>query len=311
MGEIMTPTGMWIGAGLLAVLVAATAYGMAKGKPDSGPNEFLDRVKSWWVMIGIIGLAIVLGRTATIVLFAVISYIALKEYFSIVPTRRTDRLILLLAYLAVPVQYYWVGIAWYGVFIIFVPVYMFLGLPAAMVLRGETAGFLKAAGTLHWGLMVCVFSISHAAYLTVATDAATGEPFGVGPLVFLLIVTQFNDVAQYMSGKTFGRHKIAPKVSPNKTVEGFAGGVLATLALSVALAGFLTPLTFMQSIALGIALPVAGFLGDVTMSAIKRDIGVKDTGSLLPGHGGLLDRIDSLTFTAPLFFHALFYLHGA
>jgi phosphatidate cytidylyltransferase len=180
-----------------------------------------------------------------------------------------------------------------------------------MVLRGETGGFLKAAGTLHWGLMGCVFSISHAAFLTVATDAATGKPFGVGPLVFLLLVTQFNDVAQYMAGKAFGRRKISPSVSPNKTVEGFAGGVIATIVLSAILFSFLTPLSLAQALALGIALPVAGFLGDITMSAIKRDIGVKDTGSLLPGHGGLLDRIDSLTFTAPLFFHALFYLHGA
>lgn len=311
MSEAFTATGFWVGANLLAILSVATAYGLMKDKPEGRPNEFLDRVKSWWVMVMIVGMAIVLGRTATIVLFAVISYIALKEYFSIVPTRRTDRLILLLAYLAVPVQYYWVGVAWYGMFIIFVPVYMFLGLPAVMVLRGETDGFLKAAGTLHWGLMVCVFSISHAAFLTVTTDAATGLPFGVGPLVFLLLVTQFNDVAQYMSGKAFGRRKISPSVSPNKTVEGFAGGVIATLVLSLILFSFLTPLSLVQAIALGLALPVAGFLGDITMSAIKRDIGVKDTGSLLPGHGGLLDRIDSLTFTAPLFFHALYYLHGA
>ncbi len=310
MSDVFTPAGFWIGGNLIAILTVATLYGLSKSKPD-GSNEFLDRVKSWWVMVVIVGLAIVLGRTATIALFAIISFIALKEYFTIVPTRRTDRLILLMAYLAVPVQYYWAGIAWYGVFIVFIPVYMFLGLPAAMVLRGETDGFLKAAGTLHWGLMVCVFSISHAAYLTVAADAATGQPFGVGPLVFLLLVTQFNDVAQYMAGKTFGRRKISPKVSPNKTVEGFAGGVLATFALSLALYTFLTPLTLVQAAILGILLPVAGFLGDITMSAIKRDIGVKDTGSLLPGHGGLLDRIDSLTFTAPLFFHAMFYLHGA
>lgn len=311
MSEAFTATGLWVGATLLAILSVATAYGLLKSRPEDRPNEFLDRVKSWWVMVVIVGMAIVLGRTATIVLFAVISYIALKEYFSIVPTRRTDRVVLLLAYLAVPLQYYWVGVAWYGMFIIFVPVYMFLGLPAAMVLRGETNGFLKAAGTLHWGLMACVFSISHAAFLTVAGDADTGEPFGVGPLVFLLLVTQFNDVAQYISGKAFGRHKISPSVSPNKTVEGFAGGIVATLVLSLILFGFLTPLSLMQTIALGLALPVAGFLGDITMSAIKRDIGVKDTGSLLPGHGGLLDRIDSLTFTAPLFFHALYYLHGA
>ena len=222
-----------------------------------------------------------------------------------VPTRRADRRVLLFAYLAIPLQYVWVGQEWYGMFIIFVPVYMFLLLPALMVIQGETTGFLKAAGTLHWGLMTCVFAVSHAAYLLVLDGEDPAD--GAGLLLFLIFLTQANDVAQYVWGKMLGRNKAAPSVSPNKTVEGYLGGFLTTGALALALAPFLTPMGWKHALVAGLLIGFAGFMGDVTISAIKRDIGVKDTGSTLPGHGGILDRIDSLTFTAPLFFHYVYF----
>lgn len=267
--------------------------------------ELKARIRSWWVMVAILVAALLLGRTAMIVLLAFVSYLALKEYLTIIPTRRTDRVVLLVAYLAVPIQYYWVGSAWYGMFVIFIPVYMFLILPAALVLRGETAGFLKAAGTLHWGLMIAVFAISHAAYLLAVPTPGSPEGTGAGLLVFLIIVTEFNDVAQFLSGRKFGRRKITPKVSPNKTVEGFVGGLVATTLLAAALAPVLTPIAPLPGAAIGALLAVAGFFGDIVMSAVKRDLGIKDTGTMLPGHGGILDRIDSLVFTAPLFFHVV------
>ena len=206
-------------------------------------------------------------------------------------------------------------------FIIWIPVYMFLFLPMRMVLLGETGGFLRAAGTLHWGLMTMVFSISHVAFLlvlrpppaaevvrspTAGPAAALGGPALVLYLVFL---TQFNDVAQFLWGKALGRHKVVPKVSPNKTWEGLLGGVLTTVALAVLLAPWLTPLTRGEALLAGVIIGLGGFLGDIIISALKRDLGIKDSGALLPGHGGILDRIDSLTYTAPLFFHYVFYLH--
>jgi len=278
-------------------------------KANEKRRELKARIGSWWAMVSLLVVALALGRTAMIVLLAFVSYLALKEYLTIIPTRKADRVVLLVAYLAVPIQYYWVGIGWYGMFVIFIPVYMFLILPAAMVLRGETQGFLKAAGTLHWGLMTSVFAVSHAAYLLAMPPANAPLGMGAGLLVFLLIATEFNDVAQFVTGKLIGRRKITPRVSPNKTVGGFLGGFVATILLSAALAPVLTPIGAWQAAIIGALLATAGFFGDIVMSAVKRDLGIKDTGTMLPGHGGILDRIDSLVFTAPIFFHAVRYFY--
>lgn len=194
-------------------------------------------------------------------------------------------------------------------FIIFIPVYLFLFLPFRMILIGETKDFLRAAGTLHWGLMTLVFSISHAAYLLTLPAAQGSHAAGPGLLLFLVFLTQLNDIAQFICGKLFGENKIVPLVSPNKTWEGFWGGVSTTTLLAVLIAPILTPMGLGGAILAGLMISTAGFIGDVTISALKRDVGVKDTGNLLPGHGGIMDRIDSLTFTAPLFFHFVYYFY--
>lgn len=298
-------------AAIFLVLISASVLVrvIERRRSDPEPSELYLRIRSWWWMIGVLSVALLVGRTAMIVLFAFVSYLALKEYLSITPTRRADRSVLFWVYLAVPVQYVFVGINWYGMFIIFVPVYMFLVLPAAMVLNGETKGFQKAAGTLHWGLMTTVFAVSHAAFLLAVPPPDSTAGTGAGLLVTLLILTEFNDVAQYVWGKLFGRHKIIPKVSPNKTWEGFLGGVFTTVAMSVLLCLTLTPVQLPHAVLIGVLIAVAGFVGDLTISAIKRDLDLKDTGATIPGHGGILDRIDSLTFTAPLFFHIVRYFY--
>lgn len=194
-------------------------------------------------------------------------------------------------------------------FIIFIPVYMFLFLPMRMIVIGETKEFLRAVGTLHWGLMTMVFSLSHTAYLLALPQEGNPIAGGAGLILYLVFLTEFNDVAQYIWGKTMGRHKVLPTVSPNKTWEGLFGGIVTTVALAALLAPWLTPLTRIESLGAGLLIGLAGFIGDVTISALKRDLGLKDSGSLLPGHGGILDRVDSLTYTAPLFFHFVYYLH--
>jgi phosphatidate cytidylyltransferase len=177
------------------------------------------------------------------------------------------------------------------------------------VLAGETANFLRAMGTLHWGLMAMVFSISHVAYLLVLPDEVNPGAGGAGLVLFLVFLTQFNDVSQFLWGKLFGRHKAVPTVSPGKSLEGLIGGVVTTTALAFFLGPWLTPLDQLQSLGAGAIIATAGFVGDVVISALKRDLGVKDSGNLLPGHGGVLDRVDSLIYTAPLFFHYTVYLH--
>lgn len=307
----LTENTRWALAGIFALLILASlvVWAMRRARPDKDYSELAARMRSWWVMVGVFAAAMALSTTLSLVFLAFVSFLALKEYLSLIPTRRADRRVLFWAYLAIPFQFYWIAQGWYGMFIIFIPVYLFLFLPLRMVLVGETAGFLRAAGTLHWGLMMTVFNLSHMAYLLALPEARNPAGGGAGLVLFLMFLTQFNDVAQYVWGKTLGRHKIIPKVSPKKTWEGFLGGVATTTLLAWGLAPLLTPLAGWQAPVAGLLIGVSGYLGDVTISALKRDLGIKDSGSLIPGHGGILDRVDSLTFTAPLFFHYLYYLH--
>ena len=286
---------LWGIAGVFAILVVASivVFALTKARPARDYGELRARISSWWVMVTVLSVAIVLSPVVSVAFLGFVSFLALKEYFSLIPTRRADRRVLFWAYLAIPLQFYWIGIEWYGMFIIFVPVYMFLFLPLAMLMTGQTEGFL----------MTMVFAIGHAAYLLALPDDGNPVAGSAGLLLFLIFLTQFNDVAQYVWGKLFGRHKVVPAVSPNKTVEGLLGGIATTTCLAWLIAPHLTPLVTWQAPVAGLIIGFAGFVGDVTISALKRDLGVKDSGSLIPGHGGVLDRIDSLTFTAPLFFH--------
>lgn len=302
---------LWTLGAAVALLVAATVIVaiMRRGDQAGRHAELAARVRSWWVLVFVFAAAISFRRGVAIAFFAVLSFLALKEYLSLLPTRRTDRRVLFWAYLCVPLQYLWIGMHWYNLFLIFIPVWAFLAIAMRMVLRGETKDFLRAAGTIHWGLMTMVFGLSHLAYLLVLPEGKTVPAHGAALLLFVVLLTELNDVAQYIWGRTLGRHKALESVSPKKTVEGLVGGALTTTVLAIALAPYLTPLTPAHSIAAGLMIGFGGFLGDVTISAVKRDIGVKDSGSMIPGHGGILDRIDSLLFTGPLFFHFMAYFY--
>lgn len=297
---------------VLALLVAGTAAALIL--PASQPGRWGDlgpRMRSWWVIALLVGGALILGWQAVALLFALISFLALKEYLTLAPTRKEDRLIVLLAYLSILVNYALIFTETlfddsYQIYLVFTPVYVFLVTAAAMAWVGRTDGYLATVGIVHWGVVVCVYNLGYIAFLMRTPDPEA--PAGAAGLVFLLLfITQFNDVAQYVWGKGFGRTPITPKVSPNKTWEGALGGWFTTALMFYWLAPYFTPLSPLHAGIVGAVLPVAGFFGDITMSAIKRDIGVKDTSHLIPGHGGVLDRIDSLTFTAPVYFHLLAY----
>jgi len=304
---------VWGFAGVLALLSlgALAAALLPLLRPGGDFTNLRQRVVSWWVMVALLTLALGLGWQTTLGLFAIISFIALREFLSLAPARREDRLIILASYLVVPISYAWIAINEYGIYLVFVPVWVFLTAAFLMAIAGQTRNYLQRAASFHWGQIACVYAIGFAVFL-MRTPA--GEPMPAGPagLVFLLLVaTEANDVAQYVWGKLLGRHKILPSVSPNKTWEGFLGGWATTAALIWFAGPIYAPLAGVNLAIMAVLLPLAGFAGDVTMSAVKRDIGVKDTSQLIPGHGGLLDRIDSLTFTTPLYFHLMtfFALH--
>lgn len=204
--------------GLYGVLVfaSATIFAMKIFQPEKDLTEVSKRTWSWWVIITVFSVAIIMDRTVSIIFLGFVAFLAFKEYVSLVPTRRADRRVLLWAYLAIPLQFFWVHEYWYGMFIIFIPVWMFLFLPLRMFLMGQTDGFLRSAGTLQWGLMITVFSLSHAAYLMSLPAIDNPQAGSAGLLLFLVILTQFNDVAQFIWGKSLGKKKIVPAVSPGK-----------------------------------------------------------------------------------------------
>jgi phosphatidate cytidylyltransferase len=264
------------------------------------------RTRAWWIMAAIFGLAIALGRTGIVVLFGLMSFLALREFITLTPTKRGDHRALFWAFFVItPLQYYFVVTGWYGMFSIFIPVYAFLFLPLRSAIAGDCTGFLERAAKVQWGLMACVYCLSFAPSL-LTLDIAGYEGQNAKLIIYLVAVVQMSDVLQYIWGKTLGRHKISPLVSPSKTWEGFVGGVLSATALGAGL-WWATPFTPWQSAGVSLAITLAGFSGGLVMSAIKRDRGVKDYGSLIEGHGGVMDRVDSLCFAAPVFFHAVRY----
>ena len=290
---------------LFVVLAGATV--LVRFIVPDPQSELRRRMLSWWVMIGIFTIVMVIDRVVATIFLGLVSFLALKEYLSLIPTQRIDRFVLLWAYLAIPVQFYLAHIGWYGMYIVFIPVWMFLFFPMLMTLMGDTKGFLTAVGTLNWGLMMTVFALSHTAMLLGLDPAIPTAAGGAGLLLFLVVATQFNDVAQFTTGKPFGQRLIVPTVSPKKTWEGFLGGLTATTLLAAAMGPYLTVMDWRWSAIAAAMIAVAGFCGDITISAMKRDLGVKDASHLIPGHGGILDRVDSLTYAAPVFFHFFFY----
>jgi phosphatidate cytidylyltransferase len=293
--------------GVVGVLLFATAIGQwlatrAAGVPSPVIENLNARVRSWWVMVSLLGIAIAFGKTAVIILYALASFFALREFLTLTDSRRGDHWALLAAFfVALPLQYYLIWIEWYGLFSIFIPVYGFLLMPVIAALRQDTDNFLSRVAAQQWGLMICVYCASHVPAL-LTLDIPGFAQKQVLLVAFLIIVVQGSDVLQYVFGKLFGRTKIAPALSPSKTWEGLIGGVASATALGAAL-WWITPFTPLQAAGFAFVICIMGFFGGLVMSAIKRDRGVKDWGHMISGHGGVLDRIDSIVFSAPIFFH--------
>lgn len=294
-------------AAIFALLLTATGVNrlLVWWYPEKDWQELTLRIRTWWVIILLFSLAMLSPDWLMLTFFTWVSFMALKEFLNLVPPRQTDRHLLLWLFISIPVNYWLVGNGWYGVFVLFIPLYVFLFLPVGMVIAGDTRGFLRTAAKFHWGMMTTVYALSHVAFLVILP--ADGKQTGALLALFLVGLTEFNDIAQYLWGKSLGRTKVTPKISPGKTLAGLLGGVASTALVTTVLGPLLTPLTGAMALLAGFIIGISGFFGDVVMSAIKRDRGVKDSGTLLPGHGGILDRLDSLIFTAPLFFHFIRY----
>lgn len=305
------PHAPYLVGGVFGLLVLASLVGfvlkrVAKSDAARRTVENLNaRTKAWWIMAAVFALALYGGRAGVIVLFALVSFQALREMITLTPTRRGDHHALFWAFFViVPLHYYVLYIGWYGMYAIFIPVYCFLFLAVRSVLTGDCARYLERAAKTQWGVMICVYCVSHAPALLMLNIPGYTQTWKL--LVYLVLVVQLSDVMQYVWGKLLGRTKVAPDVSPNKTWEGLLGGVASATIVGAAI-WKITPFTWPQSAALAFTVCVMGFFGGLVMSAIKRDAGVKDYGHLIEGHGGVMDRIDSLSFAAPVFFHLVRY----
>jgi phosphatidate cytidylyltransferase len=299
---------------LIGLLVVATIAGqtlarfVSREKAQSTLKNINARVISWWVMLFIFGLAVLTGGKASVILFGIISFLALREFITLTPTRRSDhRSLFWLFFIIIPINYALLYFQRYGTYSIFIPVYAFLLIPIRSLLQDDPEDFVQRMGTIHWGLMVCVYCLSYAPALLILSVPGWGGD-GRHLLFFLVMVTQLNDVSQYLWGKTLGRRHIAPTVSPNKTLAGLIGGVLTSGVVAAACSP-LTPFPLWEAACVGMGIALLGFFGDLTMSAVKRDRGVKDFGQMIHGHGGIMDRMDSLCFAAPIFFHYTRFFH--
>jgi phosphatidate cytidylyltransferase len=313
----LTANAVWVLAALALALASATAVRLAIHLLRRAPPEVSrDRVRSlvvWWALLALLVPIALLGLAAAAVVFAAVSLLGLREFRALAGNRvATVGPWWGLAYLAVPVHYLFVYLSWPEAIRAFIPVGMLVLLLARLVLAGRTDGYLETAGITFMGLMVLVFLFSHAVLLLGLPDKVNPVGGAFGLFLYLVVLTEANDIAQALWGKRFGRRPILPVVSPRKTWEGFLLGGATTVALAVALAGLLTPFDWLRAVAAGVLIAVGGFLGDASIAAAKRQAGVKDSGTLLPGHGGVLDRINSLTFTGPLFYYftCTFYCRG-
>jgi phosphatidate cytidylyltransferase len=298
--------------GVLALLLVATIVGVVlawRVRSPAGRETVANlnaRIRAWWIMVAVFTIAVWTGGIGSILLFALMSFLALREFVTLAPTRREDHRTLFWSFfLITPLQYWLIARGWYGFFSIMIPVYAFVFVATSSAIAGATERFLERTAVIHWGLMVCVYCVSYAPALLMLEIPGYGKS-NTKLLIFLVLVVQLSDVLQYVFGKLFGRHPIAPVISPNKTWEGFVGGVLTATAIGAGI-WWATPFTLWQAAAMALAITLAGFAGGLILSAIKRDRGVKDYGAFIQGHGGMLDRIDSLCFAAPIFFHLTRY----
>jgi phosphatidate cytidylyltransferase len=307
--------------GVLGLLTIATIVGQfLKRHPDTGLNAaavrtFNLRIRAWWTMCAILASAFFIGRGWTVLLFFLISFVALREFITITPTRLGDHRALFWAFvLFTPLQYLLIGmnakLNTYDLYNVLIPVYAFLFVPTRVALSGDFKRYLERVAKIQSGLMICVYCLSFAPALLYLKLDKTQDGANYPLLFFFIFMVQMGDALQYIWSKLVGRHVIVATISPNRTWEGFAGGIASNTLLGAALWWAIPPFKPWQAAGMALLVSIMGFAGALTMSAIKRDRGVKDYGTLVEGHGGILDRIDSICFAAPVFYHVTRMMFG-
>ncbi|MEF2965716.1 phosphatidate cytidylyltransferase [Paenibacillus sp. M1] len=294
---------------LIAILIALMAihliyYGIRRKRPEKDYSAFGLRLRTWWGMFLILCLATLFNRVVSLLAIMVLSFFALKEYFAMIRSRKPDRRLFLWAYLTIPVQFYWIYIEWYGMFIVFIPVYVFLLLPLPRLINKGTVGFVRSVSRAQWGLMLMVFGLSHLAYFQFATPQ-----YGAGLVLFLVVLTTLNDIVQYLASTSFGKHKVVPTANPYLTWEGLAVAFPVTTAASYLIYPFLTPLDPAFGLLSGMLISLSGFFGSLTVSVLKRDLLIGDDDKSQAPKQSYLSLVDTLTYTSPVFFHVIRYFY--
>lgn len=297
---------LWVAGAAVAALAMGTIVRLStlRGKTAELVRARTSSLRTWWIIVLVLIVAVWLSPLGLVVLFAAVSGMALYEFVELTGGQSaTRRAAVWAGAVLIPLNYLWVWLGWEVAFAAFAPVAAVLLIATRQVLVGQTDGYRDTTSHLIWGALVTVYCLSHTVMLLSIPEKANPAAGAVGWVLYLLLLTELNDISQALVGRRLGRHKIARRVSPNKSWEGFLAGVTVTVALAVLLSRWFTPLPWSWAAGAGLLIAVSGLLGDLNISGIKRDTGVKDSGWLMPGQGGLLDRIDSLTFTAPLFYY--------
>lgn len=300
---------------LIALLAVVTiGYGVLRQRLLSVRSvENLPKIGSrigfLWVMTFFFVLAILFGYQYLILYIWFIAFLALKEFFSLTPSRRADRRVLFIAYLSLPIQFAFILLEWRQGFTIFVPIWVFLVLPMSMVIIGQTEGFLRAWSTMGWAIITTVYSLGHLAYLLVLPVQTNPTVGGSGLFLFLVGLAQLNHTAQYAFGRIFPDERLSIKVSHTRNWASLLGSILITIPVAWLVAPWLTPFTRLEGIVMGVIIAVGAFIGYIILSAIKQDLQIRDRGSMTPGQGGVLNRIDTFVYTAPLFYYLTLQLY--
>ncbi|MEM6363140.1 MAG: phosphatidate cytidylyltransferase [Planctomycetota bacterium] len=301
---------------LLISTVVAILIGRAhhRGENTLGTDgalikRFQAKLRVWWTMVAIFVIGSLTHRNGLVLLFSLVSFWALREFISMTPTRRGDhRTLFWIFFIFTPLQYVLIamGNELYPYYSIMIPVYASLFIPARAAIAGDTKRFLERCAKIQAALLVCVYSLSHApALLDLDLVRTGGEPWdgsNVNLLMFFVLIAQLSLTLERVWSKLAGRHVIAPDINASRTWEGVLGSMVTTGVIA-ALLRWATPFFWWEALLMGIVVTVMASAGTLTMSAIKRDRGVTDTGTLVQGHAGVLDQIDNICFAAPIFYH--------